>query len=67
MVSVTPSLPLRAGHLHAEAELHAPPRQDALERLGNLAVHRGDDAVENSTTVTCAPSRRHTLPSSRPI
>ena len=36
----------RAGHLRAEAELDALPRQDALERLGDLAVHRRHDAVE---------------------
>ena len=36
----------RAGHLHAEPELDALSREDALERLGDLGIHRGHDAVE---------------------
>ncbi len=36
----------RAGHLHAEAELHALPRQDALECLGDLTIHGGNNAIK---------------------
>ena len=57
----------RAGHLHAETELHALARQDAFERLGDLGVHRGHDTVEELHHRHLAPSRRQTLPSSRPI
>ena len=36
----------RAGNPSAETQLDALARQDALERLGDLGIHRGQDAVE---------------------
>ena len=57
----------RAGHLGRQLELDPELAEHALESAADLAVHAGTRRSRNSTTVTSAPSRRHTLPSSRPI
>ncbi len=58
----------RAGDLGAEPELQALLGQDALECFGDLArPWPATMRSRNSTTVTSAPSRRQTEPSSSPI
>ena len=54
-------------NLGGEFEVDPRSREHALQSRAELAVHARDDWSSTSTTVTVAPSRCHTEPSSSPM